>query len=249
MRHFGLIGYPLGHSFSGRYFADKFLREGITDACYGLYPIPDLSAFPSFLLSNPLLCGLNVTIPWKEAVIPYLDRTDPVAREIGAVNCIRISGGKLHGFNTDAIGFEQSVLPFLENRFERALILGTGGSSKAIAWVLRSRGIEPWFASRSHTGDRLISYSQLDRHAIAHFRLIINCTPVGMHPREDERPPIAYDGISSDHLLYDLVYNPALTAFLQEGNQRGAQTLNGLRMLELQAEASWKIWNDLVSGY
>lgn len=243
MKHYGLIGYPLGHSFSKIYFEEKFAREGIRDAAYELIPLKSIQSLQEMLLTNPLLCGFNVTIPHKQSIIPLLHELDPVAREIGAVNCVKIADGQMTGFNTDAIGFERSILPFLENRFERALILGTGGSAQAVSYVFRKRGIDTWFASTSAQGDHILSYEGLDRTAMDHFRLIVNCTPVGMYPRVEELPALPYDGISSHHLLYDLIYNPDLTAFLREGQQRGAQIINGKRMLELQAEASWEIWN------
>jgi len=243
MKYYGLIGYPLGHSFSQTYFTEKFSKEGIRDCLYELMPLKSIQSLRDLLQSKDGIRGFNVTIPHKQSIVPLLDHLDPVAREIGAVNCVRVDGEVLTGYNTDALGFERSVLPFLENRFEHALILGTGGSARAVAFVLRNRGIDVWHASTTQTEDHILAYTDLDASALAHFRLIINCTPLGMYPRVDERPPLPYDGVGTSHLLYDLIYNPAETAFLQEGIQRGAQVINGLRMLELQAEASWEIWN------
>jgi shikimate dehydrogenase len=242
MRQFGLIGRSLAHSFSETYFTEKFRREGIEDASYQLFPIDDIALFPSLLREQPLL-GLNVTIPYKESVMPFLDAIDEEAEKIGAVNCIRISHRKTMGFNTDATGFRQSILPFLENHYERALILGRGGASKAVAHVLRQRGIDVWYASTSSSASHTLSYDQLEGETMKHFLLIINCTPLGTFPETEAKPPIPYEGITADHFLYDLIYNPAETAFLREGKQRGAQTMNGLRMLQIQAEESWKIWN------
>ncbi len=245
MRTFGLIGYPLSHSFSAKWFAEKFSRENITDCEYLNFPIEDLQSFPQLIAESTELCGLNVTIPHKEHILPYLHRLDSTAEKIGAVNCIRIEKDRsLSGFNTDAFGFETSILPFLENRFERALILGTGGSSKAVEYVLTGRGIDVWKVSTSRTGPRFLRYEDLDASALAHFKLIVNCTPLGMAPNVDQRPPLPYGGIGPEHFLYDLVYNPEITAFLQEGINSGAQTMNGYRMLIGQAEKSWAIWNE-----
>jgi len=244
MRRFGLIGNPLSHSFSRNYFQEKFTREHLTDCDYDLFPLASIDELPELLASYPDLCGLNVTVPFKERILPFLQHIDPIAQSIGAVNCVRIeSNGALTGYNTDVIGFEQSILPFLENNYERALILGTGGSSKAVAWVLQRRGIEVWYASRSDKGERTLGYDQLDQYALAHFKLIINCTPLGTFPDIHTKPSLPYDGLTTSHLLYDLVYNPAETAFLQEAKSRGAATMNGLRMLEIQAEESWSRWS------
>jgi shikimate dehydrogenase len=243
MRLFGLIGRSLAHSFSESYFTEKFRKEGIEDARYQLFPLHDIALFPSLVEEHPELLGLNVTIPHKESVMPFLNTIDEEAGKIGAVNCIRISHGKTTGFNTDATGFRQSILPFLENHYERALILGTGGASKAVAHVLRQRGIEVWYASTSSSGSHILRYDQLERETLKHFLLIINCTPLGTFPETEAMPAIPFDGITADHFLYDLIYNPTETTFLREGKQRGANTMNGLKMLQIQAEESWRLWN------
>lgn len=243
MRRFGLIGKSVAHSFSASYFANKFQQEGITDARYDLFPLEEITQLPALLASHTDLIGLNVTIPYKESVIPLLDALSDEARIIGAVNCIRITNSGTTGYNTDASGFRQSILPFLENQYERALLLGTGGASRAITHVLRERGIEAWYASTSRRGEHILDYNQLDEAAMKHFPLLVNCTPLGTYPRVDEKPPLPYGGLTPQHMLYDLVYNPPETAFLREGRLRGARTMNGLRMLEIQAEESWRIWS------
>lgn len=244
MKLFGLIGFPLSHSFSAKWFADKFKAEHIANCEYRNFPLESVDELPDLIRTHPDLRGFNVTIPYKEKVMPLLGYISPTAKEIGAVNCVRIEDDKtLSGFNTDAWGFEQSILPFLENRFERALIIGTGGASKAVDYVLRKRGIETWFVSTSKKGNRFMAYDELDAFALNHFKLIVQCTPRGTFPANDDKPDLPYSGITREHLLYDLVYNPPVTAFLLEGQKRGAQIINGLRMLEGQAQRSWDIWN------
>jgi shikimate dehydrogenase len=243
MRKFGLIGYPLGHSFSGKYFREKFLRASISDCIYSNYEIDSIKAFPE-ILKDPDLEGLNVTIPYKESVIPFLHIKDPVVEAIAACNCILISDGKLKGFNTDVVGFEKSLVEKLTVRDTRALILGTGGSSKAIAWVLKKRGIGFLFVSRKKTGTpNQVSYEDLNREIIGTRTLIINSTPLGMFPNTGAFPPIPYDLIGPQHYLFDLVYNPAKTLFLEKGEAAGARIKNGADMLVIQAETSWDIWN------
>jgi shikimate dehydrogenase len=242
MRAFGLIGYPLGHSFSKKYFTDKFNREGITGNVYELYPLEQIDHLRDLLASNPDLAGLNVTIPYKEQVIAYLDSMSPVVEEIGACNCIHIRDGHLSGHNTDVIGFSRSLLPKLKPHHKQALILGTGGSSKAVAYTLKELGIPFLQVSRTPI-DGMIGYEEIDQSMLVSHTLLINTTPVGMYPEIEKAPAIPYAFIGADHYLFDLVYNPERTRFLQEGALRGATVENGSEMLVIQAEASWDIWN------
>jgi shikimate dehydrogenase len=217
---------------------------GRADCRYGNYALASIEAFPELLQSTQNLRGLNVTIPHKETVIPYLDELDNEARAIGAVNCIRIRNGKTKGYNTDVFGFEMSVKPFLENRYERALILGTGGASKAVAYVLERWGIPFHFVSRTPQGGNELGYDVLKADVMHHFPLIINTTPVGTYPNIDACPYLPYEGLSERHFLYDLIYNPEETTFLRLGRLSGAKTMNGHAMLLLQADRSWQIWNE-----
>jgi shikimate dehydrogenase len=242
MRLFGLIGYPLGHSFSKKYFTEKFVREGIHDAAYELFPIDTIEAFPGLWTSYPALAGMNVTIPYKEAVIPFLDECSEVVRQTGACNCIQKVDGKLVGHNTDVIGFERTLQDHLLPHHTRALVLGTGGAAKAVVYVLQKLGISICYVSRN-AGAGQLGYADLDARVISGYPLIINTTPLGMYPAVNQCPPIPYEGIGPGHLLIDLVYNPPLTLFLEQGRQRGAVTCNGEKMLVIQAEESWKIWN------
>lgn len=249
MKKFGLIGYPLGHSFSEKYFTEKFKNLGLTDHSYKLYPIEVMaSGFPKLLEENPLLCGINVTIPHKIEVMGFLDEIDEAAKAIGAVNCIKITkslDGKpfLKGYNTDAYGFESSLKPFLKPQHQKALILGNGGAAKAIKYVLEQLGIAYKFVSRNPKAD-MLSYQDLTQEIIESHHIIINCSPVGTYPNVTEKPDIPYEFISDKHLFYDLIYNPSETVFLAKGREKGAQTKNGYEMLELQAEKSWEIWNE-----
>ena len=244
MKKFGLIGYPLGHSFSKNFFNEKFHSEYI-DAEYVNFEIPSISEFPTVLLSNPELMGLNVTIPYKEQIIPYLDELDADAAAIGAVNVIKIirqkGKTKLIGYNSDIIGFTQSIEPLLETQHKKALILGTGGSSKAIYHGLKKLGIDAKFVSRTPQ-DGMFTYEDLTPEVMDEYKVIVNCTPVGMYPRADEYPNIPYEYLTPNHLLYDLLYNPDTTLFMKKGADKGAVTKNGLEMLLLQAFASWDIW-------
>ncbi len=242
MRTFGLIGYPLSHSFSQKYFTEKFEKENIADAEYRLFSLENISGFNDLVKNIPGLIGLNVTIPHKESVIPLLDELDKTAKEVGAVNCILIKNGKTQGFNTDVIGFRQSLKPFLETRHERALILGTGGAAKAAAYVMKQIGIPFTFVSRKQR-EGVLSYSQLNREIIAAHPLIINASPCGMYPSINEAPALPYEHITEAHFLYDMVYNPEETLFLKKGKEKGALTLNGLSMLYEQAEEAWGLWN------
>jgi len=245
MRKYGLIGLPLLHSFSKIYFTDKFEKEGI-DASYGLYALQDISEF--LVLKNKVgLCGLNVTIPYKEKIIPFLDELDETAAEIGAVNVIQFihRDGTLRfkGFNSDAIGFEKSITPYLKPSHKKALILGTGGASKAINYVLQKKGIETTFVSRTPKPG-VLTYSQLNKDILFDNLLIINASPVGMYPHMAECPAIPYQFLTPNHLLFDVVYNPYETLFLNRGKEMGAIVLNGENMLVGQAKAAWEIWNN-----
>lgn len=243
MRKFGLIGYPLGHSFSGKYFTEKFHRANIYDCVYSNFEIASIAELPE-ILKDPELEGLNVTIPYKESVIPFLHAKDPVVEEIAACNCIRIAKGELTGYNTDVIGFENSLIEKLTAKDTRALILGTGGSSKAVAWVLRKKGIKFLFVSRNKSiGDNQITYKELSQEIVDTHPLIINTTPLGMEPKTGDFPLIPYQWIGPDHYLFDLIYNPVKTLFLEKGEDAGARIKNGSDMLTIQAEASWTIWN------
>lgn len=241
MRTFGLIGFPLTHSFSPDYFAKKFDREGIRDAKYKSFPLDKIADLPA-LLESEKLSGLNVTIPYKESVIPYLDEIDEIAQVIGAVNCIKITDGKLKGYNTDTWGFTESLKSFLGNIQPKALILGTGGSSKAVAFALDSLNIPYEYVSRQSRNSG-ITYNDLTAEIINAHHLIINTTPIGMYPGINEAPDIPYEYLTAGHYLFDLIYNPEQTLFLQQGLRYGTRTQNGLKMLHLQAEKSWKIWN------
>lgn len=246
MRLFGLIGFPLSHSFSKKYFTEKFVREGITDAAYELFELPDISQLPALLTRHPDLRGLNVTIPHKQHVIPLVDHVDQTAARIGAVNVIKISSnGETTGYNSDYFGFQQTLMNWLTQTVlqqTKALILGTGGASKAVKTALDDLGVASQFVSRQ-ASHATWSYEQLDEKIMNEYLLIINTTPLGMSPQTETFPPIPYDSLTSRHFLYDLVYNPEETTFLQKGKAAGAQTLNGLPMLHAQAEKSWQIWN------
>jgi shikimate dehydrogenase len=245
MRKFGLIGLPLVHSFSKRYFTDKFDREGI-DARYELFELQDIAEFTA-LKNTADLCGLNVTIPYKEKVIPFLDELDATASGIGAVNVIKFirQDGtlKLKGYNSDAIGFEASICPLLKDCHRKALILGTGGASKAIDYILRKHGLETLFVSRT-AKPGMLTYTQLNQKILSDHLVIINASPVGTFPHNDECPDIPYQFLSDSHILFDVVYNPAETIFLKKGREKGAIGLNGEDMLIGQAIAAWDIWNE-----
>ena len=242
MRQFGLIGFPLSHSFSKGYFANYFLKENILDAQYENFPIESIDLFKSLWERNPSLQGLNVTIPYKKVVIPFLQHPSSVVQSIQACNCIKLHEGALYGYNTDVIGFEQSLLPYLQAHHQKALIFGTGGAAAAVEWVLKKLGIAYQLVSRT-ASEGCISYASLSPEVIAAHTLLIQTSPVGMFPNVDEAPNLPYEAITSKHHLYDLVYNPAETKFLALGKAQGASTQNGLEMLHLQADASWEIWN------
>lgn len=242
MKTFGLIGYPLGHSFSEKYFSEKFIDERIKECEYRNFPIENIEALALLRQNTPTLSGFNVTIPYKEQIIQYLDTIDAQAEAIGAVNCVRIESEKLTGYNTDAYGFRNSLLALIGNKRPRALILGTGGASKAVKYVLNELGIEHQTVSRTKTDD-YICYSDLCGEVMKRYHLIINTTPLGTFPNIETAPDIPYDQLCEDNFLFDVVYNPPLTKFLALGKQHGAQVMNGYRMLVDQAEKSWKIWN------
>lgn len=251
MIKFGLIGYPLGHSFSRKYFGEKFAKEGI-DAEYINFEIPDALMLDDVVSSNPELQGLNCTIPHKQAIMPLMDELDPVAREIGAVNVIKIvrsntegsKGYRLIGHNSDIIGFTDSIRPLLHSHHTRALVLGTGGASRAICVALRHLGIEWKYVSRTPREGQY-TYSDLHEHPeiMDEYTIIVNCSPLGMFPKNDTCPDLPYERLTERHLLYDLIYNPETTLFMQKGMEHSATVKNGMEMLILQAIASWEIWN------
>lgn len=243
MKVFGLIGYPLSHSFSKGFFAEKFQKEGINDCIYENFPLEDISQFPALLEQQPDLRGLNVTIPYKEAVLPWLDELSPAAEQIKAVNCIQFHEGIRIGFNTDVMGFKRSLQPLLKPHHTNALVLGTGGAAKAVMFVLQELNIPYTVVSRK-AQDGVITYDTLDKDVMTAHTIIINTSPLGMYPQTDAAPPIPYELITKHHLLYDLIYNPAETLFLKQGAAKGAAVKNGHEMLVLQAEASWDIWNE-----
>ncbi|MAN27336.1 MULTISPECIES: shikimate dehydrogenase family protein [Mesonia] len=242
MDKYGLVGKNISYSFSKSYFEKKFAAEGI-HASYQNFDLPSLSGFREIIALEKNLKGLSVTIPYKEAILPFLDQLDEQAAKIGAVNTIQIKNKKLVGYNTDCFGFMKSLFPLLEKQHTEALILGTGGASKAIAHALRSLGIEYHFVSRNPTKNDF-PYEGVTKEVLEKHFLIINCTPLGTHPNLDEAPNIPYEHLDHRHLLYDLVYNPPLTTFLANGKVRGCKLYNGQKMLEFQAERAWEIWNE-----
>lgn len=245
MRKFGLIGFPLGHSFSKKYFTAKFEQEGITSCSFDLFEIPKIADFEQVLDQNPELEGMSVTIPYKQDVIPFLDDMDPACESIGAVNCIKISSEGLKGYNTDYIGFKNSLVKWLKGHPVKALVLGTGGASKAVKQALIDLDIDFVSVSRTESQES-ISYSNLaiDPGILQTYQLIINTTPLGTFPAVETMPAIPIDQLNASHLVFDLVYNPPVTSLMQACIQAGGKAQNGLEMLELQAEAAWKIWNE-----
>jgi shikimate dehydrogenase len=242
---FGLIGRDLSHSFSRAYFENKFRELNLLEHSYLNFEIVDISELKKIINEHPALKGLNVTHPYKESVLPYLDDLSEEAAAIGAVNCIRIDNGKMTGFNTDMYGFSQSIKPFLDVNHSNGLILGTGGASKAIAYVLKKKGVDYFFVTSSSgkKNSETISYDEINELVFKRFKLIVNTTPVGMYPRIDEAPPLPYEYFSEQHLAYDLIYNPPETRFLKNAREQGSIIVNGLSMLQLQADKSWEIWN------
>lgn len=242
-RKFGLIGKKISYSFSKNYFTKKFEKEQLTNCSYENFDLTSIAQFPKLRREHPDLCGMNVTIPYKEKVITYLDKLHPKAKKIGAVNCIKITkAGKLKGYNTDYYGFKKSIQPLLQKHHQKALILGTGGAAKAIAFALAELGILYTFVSRTKS-DNALDYRYVNATTFDNYKIIINCTPLGTLPNIEEFPPIPFDYFTAEHLAYDLIYNPEETSFLRQARLKGASTKNGLEMLQLQAEKGWKIWN------
>lgn len=248
MKLFGLIGYPLGHSFSKKFFTEKFEKEGLNDYQYVNFELESITQFPSIFEKHPDIKGLNCTIPYKQEVMQYLDEIDEETNIVGAVNTIKpiqtLDGLKLKGYNTDIIGFENSLKPMLGEKHKNALILGTGGASKAIKHILSKLGIDYISASiEDELFEKEIRYNQIDKAMIEERLVIINATPLGTFPNVDACPSIPYEFLTLDHVLFDLVYNPEITLFMKKGLEKGAQVKNGLEMLHGQALAAWKIWN------
>lgn len=242
-RHrFGLVGKNISYSFSRGYFADKFDQLGFKNHSYENFDLETIDKFPDMIRSNPELQGLNVTIPYKEVIIPLLDKLDPEAQEIGAVNTICFTSSGIKGYNTDIIGFRESLRPLLLPHDKKALILGTGGASKAVAHALETLDIQFKYVSRTPTLDQL-SYTAINADLLTEFTVIIQCTPKGTFPNIADAPDLPYSELGPNHLLYDLIYNPEMTSFLKQGKARGARVKNGLEMLQIQAEAAWKLWN------
>ncbi|TMM53918.1 shikimate dehydrogenase [Maribacter algarum] len=239
---FGLVGKDISYSFSRGYFAEKFKQLGLDNHSYVNFDLPNIEVFEGLLADHPEVKGLNVTIPYKESIIPFLTELDSNAEKIGAVNTIKVVKNGLIGYNTDFYGFQKSIEPFLQKHHKKALILGTGGASKAIAFVFEELDIAYKFVSRLPDENQL-SYQDLDKAILEEFTILVNCTPLGTHPNVEQKPSIPYHYLKEEHLLFDLIYNPIKTAFLSNGESRGASICNGLRMLELQAEKAWEIWN------
>lgn len=243
MKIYGLIGKNISYSFSGKYFTEKFEKEQIRDSLYKIFDIPDITHFLQIIKKNKELKGLNVTIPYKQEIIPYLDKLSSKAEQIGAVNVIRVTKkGKLKGYNSDCYGFEKSITPLLQPHHTKALILGTGGASKAIEFVLNKLGIQYKFVSRKPVEGQF-TYEELSQEILSEYTIIINCTPLGTYPNIEDCPALNYSFLSDKHLAFDLVYNPSETKFLRLAKSQGAITQNGYDMLVFQAEKAWKIWN------
>lgn len=242
---FGLLGKNISYSFSKTHFSKKFMDLKLTNHKYVNFDIENIEDFLEIVSKyNKSLKGCNVTIPYKESIFNYLDEIDRTASEIGAVNTIKFSSdGKLVGYNTDVVGFEKSLIPLLKTHHTKALILGTGGASKAVAYVLKKIDIDYFKVSRNPKDNLVLTYADISNQLLNEYSLIINCSPLGTYPNINQKPMIPYQFLTSKHLLYDLIYNPVETAFLIEGKKRGTQVKNGLEMLELQAEESWRIWN------
>lgn len=242
MNLYGLIGYPLGHSFSKKYFTEKFEREGLSGCSFESYPISSIDQFPGLLKDNPSLKGIAVTIPYKEQVLPFITEFSEEVKAIGAANCIKISGDRLTAYNTDITGFQQSFQKKLRTVNKKALVLGTGGASKAVKFVLQKMNIDFLVVSR-HPKNEMISYDAIDKKLMSEYNIIINCSPLGTVPDINTCPEIPYQFITKDHYLFDLVYNPSKTLFLQKGEEKGAAIENGYEMLVIQAEENWRLWN------
>lgn len=241
----GLIGYPLAQSFSNKYFTAKFQELGLMNFHHVVCPMQTVAeGLPAMLNDYPNLLGFNVTIPHKENILPFLDEQHEVVQKMAACNCVRVKGGNLIGYNTDVIGFKQSLLPLLQSDHSKALILGTGGASKAVQFVLEELGIEYVLVSRKKDGEKTITYAELTEEIIQNYRLVVNTTPLGMYPNIDACPDLPYSFLGEKHLCYDLIYNPEETLFLKKSKEAGAVIKNGYEMLIIQAEESWRIWND-----
>lgn len=243
MMLYGLTGYPLGHSFSQRWFTERFRKAGITDAEYRNFPLDDIKKLPE-LLTDACLLGLNITAPYKTAAMAYVEEIDPVAEEIGAINCIVRSGNGWKGYNTDWIGFKESLKIFLDGRRPAALILGSGGASRAAVYAMRKISLPYIVVTRNPKDRETIGYEEITPEILSRYKLIVNATPLGTFPNIGTRPPIPYHLLSGDHLLYDMVYNPPLTSFLREGKIMGCGIENGAGMLKLQAEETWRLFFD-----
>ena len=241
MKRFGLIGKTLKHSFSRSYFEKKFHELGIDDCIYENYELQSIDDLPG-LLGVPELAGLNITIPYKEEIIPFLHSKNKIVEAIGACNCIKVVDGQLHGFNTDAVAFKNSLQKYLQPHHKCALVLGTGGASKAVQYALKELAIDYILVSR-HKKENQLGYEDVGEDTVTGHQVLINTTPLGMYPNVDQDPPIPYSALTKNHLLYDLTYNPPKTKFLQQGESKGAQVINGYEMLVAQAEESWRIWN------
>ena len=245
MTTYGTIGFPLTHSFSKQYFTEKIEREGITGASYHSFPLSSIDALPVLLEDIPSLKGLSVTIPYKEQVLKYVTQLSKEVAQIGAANCIKIKGKELKAYNTDIIGFENSFVKKLKPGHTKALVLGTGGASKAVQYILQKLRISFLVVSRNESNkENFIQYKEVTSNIINEYKIVINCTPLGMSPDEDTCPDIPYASLTPNHYLFDLVYKPAKTLFLQKGEEQGAVICNGYEMLIIQAEANWKIWNE-----
>jgi shikimate dehydrogenase len=245
MKTYGIIGYPLTHSFSQKYFTEKIAREGIADAVFYSFPLTIIEEFPALLSNHTSLKGMAVTIPYKEKVLQYVTHLSEEVMQIGAANCIRIKRDELTAYNTDIIGFERSFVKKLKSNHKKALVLGTGGSSKAAQYVLKKLGIEFLMVSRNESAaENCIQYNKLTEAVIKEYHIIINTTPLGMSPAEDTCPDLPYHLLTADHYLFDLVYAPAKTLFLKKGEEQGAAIENGFEMLIIQAEENWRIWNE-----
>lgn len=242
MRRFGLIGKTLKHSFSKPYFEKKFIDEGFKDCCYDNFELESVDQFPKFIEDHPDLKGLNVTIPYKEEVVQFLHSKNKIVESIAACNCIKIENRKLHGYNTDAVAFKNSLQKYLKPHHKCALILGAGGASKAVQYALKELNIDFLLVSRRKNENQL-GYEDAGSEIIKAHQIIINTTPLGMFPNIEQDPPVLYKALTENHLLYDLIYNPPKTKFLQQGEVRGATIVNGYEMLLAQAEESWRIWN------
>ena len=244
MKLFGLIGYPLGHSFSKKYFDKKFIEENLNDCSFELFAVKEINELQTIIKNNTNLKGLAVTIPHKQSVLPFINYVTVAAKEIGAVNCIKFTDGNLTGHNTDVVGFEKSLVPLLKPHHTKALVLGTGGSSKAVQYVLKLLKIDFLLVSRNKSiVPYCITYNDINEKIMNEYSVIINCSPVGMTPKENVAPEIPYNLLSANHLLYDLIYAPEKTLFLQKGETYGCLIKNGFEMLIIQAEENWKIWN------